>query len=71
MFLAARKAATWRILEWSLALVKSIHRECLGLLLHFVLNFASPRYKGISNVTLKCIAKPHRFFLGLGCGSGV
>jgi len=63
MFLAARKAATWRIFEWSFAFVRSSHRKCLGLLLHLVLNFASPRYNGISNVTLKCIAKPHGFFL--------
>ncbi len=59
-----------RILEQFLALVlsaflKSSQFRCFLLLLHFVLNFAPPRYNGISTVTLKCIANGRGVFLWL------
>ena len=52
-----------RILERFLPLARSSHFKCFLLLFHFVLNFTSPKYKGISNVTIKCIATSWSFFL--------
>jgi len=70
MLLAVRMVSMRRILERFLALVlsaflKSSQSRCFLLLLHFVLNFAPPRYNGISTVTLKCIANGRGFFLWL------
>jgi hypothetical protein len=48
-----------------MVLLRSSHFRCFLLLRHFVLKFVSPRYNGISRVTLKCIAKARKFLCGL------